>query len=136
MLMARPRKQRSRKILPPLVKVSFSARLARPWISGLGESMWVLKVAGTKLKGAGILANQPYQLRYARLGDVVLYATGRSHEKPEALVVERPAFEFDFEAMNQGDQKAWAAAARNACNDCQALLKQLTSKSCKTAMAK
>src|SRR5882762_5976278 len=104
-------KNLSRQTLPPLVKVSFAARLARPWISGIGESMWVLKLTGTKMRGAGLLANQPYQLRYARLGDLVLYATDRSHEKPEALMVERPKLEHNCKAMYNGNAKAWAAAA-------------------------
>ena len=105
------KKKLSRKTLPPLVKVSFAARLARPWLSGIGESMWVFKLTGTKMRGAGLLANQPYQLPYARLGDLVLYATDQSHEKPEALAVEQPKLEHDFKAMFNGDQKAWIAAA-------------------------
>jgi hypothetical protein len=88
--MPRSNKGQGRKALPPHVKVSFAPRLARPWVSGVGESMWVLKLAGTKMRGAGLLANEPYQLSYGRLGDLVLYATDRPDEKPEALVVEPP----------------------------------------------
>ena len=129
-------KNHSRKTLPPLVKVSFAARLARPWLSGIGESMWVLKLTGTKMRGAGLLANQPYQLPYARLGDLVLYATDRTHEKPEALVVEQPKLEHDFKAMFNGNQKAWAAAASRSRDECKALLKQLNSAKCRRALAK
>jgi hypothetical protein len=129
-------KNLARKTLPPLVKVSFAARLARPWLSGVGESMWVLKLIGTKMRGAGLLANQPYQLRYARLGDLVLYATDRSHEKPEALLVEQPTSERDFNAMYNGNQKAWAAAASRSRDECKALLKRLNSAKCSRTMAK
>lgn len=130
------KKKLSRKALPPLVKVSFAARLARPWLSGIGESMWVLKLTGTKMRGAGLLANQPYQLRYARLGDLVLYATDRSHEKPEALMIEQPKLEHDFKAMYNGNQEAWAVAASRSRDECIALLKQLNSAKCRRAMAK
>jgi hypothetical protein len=129
-------KNRTRKTLPPLVKVSFAARLARPWISGLGESMWVLKLTGTKMRGAGLLANQPYQLPYGRLGDLVLFATDRSHEKPEALLVEQLKIEHDFNAMFNGNAKAWAAAASRSRDECKTLLKQLNSAKCRRAMAR
>jgi hypothetical protein len=130
------KKNLTHKALPPLVKVSFAARLARPWISGIGESMWVLILTGTKKRGAGLLANQPCQLRYARLGDLVLYATDRSHEKPEALVVEQPKREHDFKAMFNGNQEAWALAASRSRDECKALLKQLNSAKYRRAMAR
>jgi hypothetical protein len=129
-------KNLSRKALPPLVKVSFAPRLARPWISGVGESMWVWKITGTKMRGVGLLANQPYQLRYTRLGDLVLYATDRAHEKPEALAAEHPMFEHNFKAMFNGDQEAWADAASRSRAECKALLKRLDSVKCRKAMAK
>jgi hypothetical protein len=130
------KKNLNHKALPPLVKVSFAARLARPWISGIGESMWVLKLTGNKMRGAGLLANQPYQLCYARLGDLVLYATDRSHEKPEALVVEPPKLEHNFKAMFNGNQQAWAVAVTRSRDECKALLKQLSSAKCRRAMAR
>lgn len=128
------KKNLSRKRLPPLVKVSFAPRLARPWVSGIGESMWVLKISGTKMRGAGLLANEPYQLRYTRLGDLVLYATGRPDEKPEALMVERPKFEQGFKGIDNGG--AWAVAASRSRDECKALLKRLSSAKCGRAMAK
>ena len=130
------KKKLSRKTSPPLVKVSFAARLAKPWLSGIGESMWVLKLTGTKMRGAGLLANQPYQLPYARLGDLVLYATDQPHEKPEALVVEQTKLEHDFKAMYNGNQQAWAVAASRSRDECKALLKQLNSAKCTRAMAR
>ena len=130
------KKSLNRKTLPPLVKVSFAARLARPWLSGIGESMWVLKLTGTKMRGAGLLANQPYQLPYGRLGDLVLYATDQPHEKPEALVVEQPNLEQDLKAMFNGNAKAWAAAATRSRDECKTLLNQLNSAKCRRAMAR
>jgi hypothetical protein len=129
-------KNLSRKAFPRLVKVSFAPRLARPWVSGVGESMWVLKVTGNKMRGAGLLANEPYELGYVRLGDLVLYATGGSDEKPEALLVEHPDFEHNFKAMNNGDQEAWAVAASRSRDECKALLQQLNSAKCRRAMAR
>ena len=134
--MPRSKKNLSRKTRPPLVKVSFASRLARPWLSGVGERMWVLKITGTKTKGAGLLANEPFLLRYARLGDLVLYATDRSDETPEALMVEKPKFERDFKAMYNGHQKAWAVAASRSRDECSALLKRLNSAKCRRTMTK
>ncbi len=134
--MPRAIKRTTQEFNQPLVKISFSARLARPWLSGTGESMWVLKVAGSEMKGAGLLANQPFLLRYARLGDVVLYASGHRNQKPEALVVERPKFECDLAAMTAGEQPAWATAAERARTQCKQLFKRLPSGDFKTSLAK
>jgi len=95
-----------------------------------------LKLTGNKMRGAGLLANQPYQLPYARLRNLVLYATDRSYEKPEALVVEPPKLAHNFKAMFNGNQEAWAVAASRSRDECKTLLKQLNSAKCRRAMAK
>jgi len=136
--MPRVNKRTFSKIKQPFVKVLFSPRLGRPWLGGWGttESMWVMKVAGGDLRGAGLLANQPFQLRYVRLGDVVLYASGHREAKPEALVIERPKFNCDLGAMSASQQPAWAAAARRASPQCRRLLKRLSSGEFKLTLSK